>query len=178
VRRRPTMGWNRRGAKVWPLARWGQSLESRPAVQPSVGQAVAGSKRVHQTKRARLVLEALPWVLGAVYLYGSWAIRRSERWQAAGLCTGCGAEGPSIEVGGNNYCEVCAPAARKNLEGAGQFFVFMGAFLAIALSVILLEGWMRPGEFMDLKVRAGLAAIFAMGVALWIHRKMKGKAIL
>ena len=33
------MGWNRRGPKVWPSVRRGQSLEARPAVQPSVMRA-------------------------------------------------------------------------------------------------------------------------------------------
>jgi hypothetical protein len=112
-----------------------------------------------------------------VYVYGTWAMRRSDRWQAAGLCAGCGVEGPSIDVGGNKYCVLCAPGARKNLEGAGQFFAVMGAFLAIALSGLLLEGWLRPGEFSYVDASAGVAAIFAMAIALWIHRKMKSKAV-
>ena len=146
-------------------------------VMPGVGQAVAGFTPVRQTQRERLVLEAVPWVLVAAYLYGKWAIRRSERWQAAGLCAGCGVEAPSTSVGGNNYCEVCAPRARKNLELGAQFFAFMGVIGAIALTTILLEGGLaQSDETWDVTNRLGLAAIFAMALALWIHRKLKGKA--
>ncbi len=124
------------------------------------------------------MLEALPWICAAAYLYGSWAIRRSDRWQAAGACAGCGAEAPSINIGGNNYCEVCAPGARKNLEVGGQFFAFMGATAAIGLSVMLLEGGLaEQSQFADSRIRLGLTAIGAMVVVFWIHRKLKGKEV-
>ena len=124
------------------------------------------------------MLEAFFGALATIYFYGRWAVHRSQRWQAAGLCAGCGAETPSTKVGGNNYCEACAPRARKNLEVGGLFFVFMGAGAAIGLSAMLLEGGLvQQDRFLDSKIQIGLAAIGAMAVAFWIHRKMKGKEV-
>ena len=124
------------------------------------------------------MLEALPWILAAAYLFGRWAIRRSERWQTAGLCAGCGVEAPSNKIGGSNYCEACAPGARKNLKVGGQFFAFMGVSLVIGLSAMLLEGRLaQQNQFVDLKIRTGLAAIGAMAVVFWIHRKVKSKGV-
>ena len=123
------------------------------------------------------MLEVFLAALAAVYLYGRWALRRSERWQEAGLCMGCGAEGPEVEVGGNHYCEACSPAALKNSQLGGQFFAVSGAFLAIALSALLLEGGTKGSdEFLKSEIQVGVASIFAMALALWIHRRMKRKA--
>ena len=122
--------------------------------------------------------KALVALAAAAYLYGRWALRRSERWQDAGLCAGCGAEGPREDVGGNHFCEACSPAALKNAQVGGRFFAFMGICLAIGLSALLLEGGAKgSGEFLDLKTQVGAASIFFMAVAWWIHRRMKRKEV-
>ena len=72
----------------------------------------------------------------------------------------------------------CAPLARARTWKLGQFFVFMGASAAIGLSAMLLEGGLaQQDKFLDSKIQIGLVAIGAMAVALWIHRKMKGRKV-
>ena len=116
--------------------------------------------------------------LAAVFLCGRWALHRSDRWQAAGLCAGCGAEAPDVDVVGNHFCQVCAPTALKNSRAGGQFFAFMGTILMIGLSALLLEsGGGESDELIRLRTRVGVGAIFFMAVVWWIHRGMKRKEI-
>ena len=101
---------------------------------------------------------------------------RSERWHHAGLCSGCGVEGPLIEVGGRKFCEACAPAVRRNHEVGGQFFAFMGAVLVIGLCALLLSA---EGEASDeiaiLRIKVGLAALFFGLIAWWVRRGLRGR---
>ena len=67
--------------------------------------------------------------------------------------------------------------ARKNAQVGGRFFAFMGTVLAIARVALLLSGDGKGSdELIDLRTKVGLASIFFMAVAWWIHRRMKRKA--
>ena len=53
----------------------------------------------------------------------------------------------------------------------------MGTVLAIARVALLLSGDGKGSdELIDLRTKVGLACIFFMAVAWWIHRTMKRKA--